>query len=608
MKTMKKKNVITYITTAVLAAAMFTTSVQAEEVPVPERDEIVYVLSDASGAADKVIVSDRFDGITPEEAQQYMAELDEVENVKGDDYWQGVSHKDLPVEMTVTYYLEGNEITPEELAGKSGHLDIRFAFDNKEKHEVTDGDDTVEMYVPFMALTGALLDDEIYDHVEVTNGRAIHYGDHTVVIGYTFPGVQENLEMTREAVDAMHEDNEEEKESNNGVAEILSQTMDKQVQELKDEIAGIEVPSYFEISADVTDFELGSTYTILSNGVFNRFDERMEAEENSGAIDLNTLQMEMNGLTYMLSQLVTGSGELYDGLLELQTGVDTLAGGITELSTGLGTLQESSEELNAGAEQVFEILLEEAQTQIRTAGLQITDLTIENYQTELDGLLENLDGAPLLAQETAREQVTDAVKEQVWGQILTSQGLDAENYESAVTAGMLSDEQKSGLEAALDEQMNSDEIKAVIEENLASEEVQGQIAEAMASAEEGAASITSLKEQLLAYQTFYDGLAEYTNGVDTAAAGAATIDESMPVLQDGVTQLSDGALAISNGMQLLDEEGIQKLTGFMNTDLTILKDRLLKMGELSSSYTSFTDPQEGLVGCVRFLYKTAEIK
>ena len=186
--------------------------------------------------------------------------------------------------------------------------------------------------------------------------------------------------------------------------------------------------------------------------------------------------------------------------------------------------------------------------------------------------------------------------------------MDVESYETAVDAGMISDEQKSGLEAALDEQMNSDEIKAVIEENLASEEVQGQITAAKGTVEAGAASITGLKEQLLAYQTFYDGLADYTSGVDTAAAGAATINENMPDLQDGVTQLSDGAMAISNGMQLLDEEGIQKLTSFMNTDLAILKDRLQAMGELSSSYTSFTDHQEGLEGSVRFLYKIAEIR
>lgn len=89
--------------------------------------------------------------------------------------------------MKMTYYLDGEEITPEELAGKSGKVTIRADYTNKEKAE--NG-----VYVPFAAVTGMMLNKN-FTNVEVTNGKVVSDGNNQVVVGFAFPGLSESLDL-----------------------------------------------------------------------------------------------------------------------------------------------------------------------------------------------------------------------------------------------------------------------------------------------------------------------------------------------------------------------------------------------------------------------------
>lgn len=354
------------------------------------KDETVYVLAGADGSVQKIIVSDWIQNTQKNDTVSDKSDLRNIENVKGEEsyrmdsdnmviwdakgndiYYQGTTEKELPVTMSVSYQLDGKPISVEELAGKSGQVTIRFDYETH-SYEMVELDGKQEkMYVPFAMLTGLLLDSDSFRNVEVSNGKLMNDGDHTIVIGLAFPGLGKNLAL-------------EEK---------------------------IEIPDYVEITADVTEFTLGMTVTIATNEVFEELNEM----ELDSATDLTA---SMTELTSAMTQLIDGSSALYDGLCtllekseELVSGVDQLAAGakalrdgadsleegtaqvkagLESLSSGLSTLSSNSESLNQGAAQVFAMLLSTANQQLAQAGITTTALTMENYAAVLDGVISSL--------------------------------------------------------------------------------------------------------------------------------------------------------------------------------------------------------------------------
>ena len=115
-----------------------------------DKEETVYVKTDANGEEKTVIVSDWLKNFSGEAKIKDATDLTDVENVKGNEtykrgkkdsitwnangkdiYYQGTSDKNLPVSMKVTYYLDGKEISPKKLVGKSGKVKIRYEYENQ---------------------------------------------------------------------------------------------------------------------------------------------------------------------------------------------------------------------------------------------------------------------------------------------------------------------------------------------------------------------------------------------------------------------------------------------------------------------------------------------
>ena len=485
-------------------AKAVTTSMKAEEEKEVSKDETVYVLAGADGSVQKVIVSDWIKNALKEDSIADKSALSDIENVKGNEtytldgsnmtvwdaegndiYYQGSIEKELPVAMTVSYKFDGKSISADELAGKSGKVTIRFDYENRQYETVNIDGKNEKIYVPFGMLTGMLLDSDTFRNVEVSNGKLLNDGDRTAVIGIAFPGLQENLGIDKDKV---------------------------------------EIPDYVEITADVTDFELGMTVTIATNEIFNELDA---AKVDSA----DGLTSSLNELTDGMQQLMDGSSALYDGLCtlldksgELVTGIETLANGAkslkdgaasldegaaqlqkgaADLSSGLNTLASNNASLNGGAKQVFDTLLSTATAQINAAGISVPTLTIENYADTLNSVIASLDETAVynqaLAQVTAaveenrplieqkvtaavREQVeaqvtaavheqvstgvTAAVREQVSEQVIqTAAGMSKSDYEAAVSAGMVSQETQNDVSSAIEAQMQTDDVKALIETN-----------------------------------------------------------------------------------------------------------------------------------------------
>lgn len=179
------------------------------------KEETVYVIAGADGKQQSVIVSDWLKNPNKETSLQDVSDLTDIENVKGDETWtangtsltwdaqgndiyyQGKSETELPVTMNISYQLDGKDIAPAELAGKSGKVTIRFEYENNQYEVRTVNGVSQKVYVPFVALTGALLDTSHFSNVTVSNGKLINDGDRIAVMGMAFPGLQEDLGISK---------------------------------------------------------------------------------------------------------------------------------------------------------------------------------------------------------------------------------------------------------------------------------------------------------------------------------------------------------------------------------------------------------------------------
>lgn len=493
------------------------------------KDETVYVLTGADGSVKKIIVSDWLKNELGSASVADKSDLSDIENVKGDEsytingdnmtvwdaqgndiYYQGNIQKELPVGLSVRYYLDGKSVSPEELKGKSGKVTIRFDYENRQYETVQINGVNQRIYVPFAMLTGMILDNDTFQNVQITNGKLVNDGDRTVVVGLAFPGLQENLNLSRD---------------------------------------DLSIPDSVEITADVTNFSLGMTVTLACNDLFSQL----------GDVDLTSLDSTsaLDQLTGAMDQLLSGSSSLYEGLStlldksgELVSGVEELAqgaaaiksgadsvddgaaqlkAGLADLSSGLNTLSANSEALNSGAKQVFNSLLETAATQIRAKGLNVPDLTIENYAEELNTLIKSLDETtvyetalkqvtdaveaqrPVITQkvtEAVRQQVetkvaaavrqqvtekvtaamqqqvsatvTDTVQQQVAEQVIqAAANMSKADYDAAVAAGIIPQQTQDAVNAAIQAQMGSEAVQSKIAENvsaqMASQAVQSKI-------------------------------------------------------------------------------------------------------------------------------------
>lgn len=377
------------------------------------KDETVYVLAGADGSVQKIIVSDWIQNALGSDAIDDVTQLTGIENVKGNEsytmggdnscvwnangndiYYQGNLDKELPVDVMVSYMLDGQPIAPAELAGKSGKVTIRFDYTNHQ-YELVEIDGRQEkIYVPFAMLTGLILDNDVFTNVSVTNGKIMNDGDRTIVAGLAFPGLQESLGLDRNALD---------------------------------------LPDYVEITANAEGFALETTVTLAVNELFN--DVASTMEDNDNLDDLSELDDKLDELTDAMDQLIGGSFRLYDGLCalldssqELVSGIDQLAAGATQLkqgaedlsvgaaqlqtgsaalNRGLDQLAGQNDELNGGAAQVFQSLLASANSQLAAAGVQAPELTVENYSQVLDGVIAAAGESPAAQQVAALKASLD---------------------------------------------------------------------------------------------------------------------------------------------------------------------------------------------------------
>ena len=548
--------------------------------------EHLYSASGLSGVTDKTTLTDIQNTESDAEFTQNGEEL--VWNTEDTDvYYKGNTDKALPIDVKVTYALDGQEAALEDIIGKSGHLTVTVNLKNNETGTVNVNGKDRTIVTPLITAVGVILGGDAAN-VTAEHGMIESAAKSSVAAFVTLPGVKDSL---------------------SGL--------------LPDEVNSIEdyLQDTVTVEADVEDFTCPQVMVACATstaalGTSNVFDLSSINDLTDG---INQLNDAMSQLMDGASQLVDGTSQLANGVLALLDGANTLNNGAAALDDGLGqltngldTLSANNAALNAGAQQVADGVLASANKTLKEGGLIDEDMTWSNYEAVIDNIL-TMNDKTLAA---GRKKMVRTIWEQAPS--FKDSQLDLALYLSATKTN-------HDLEAALKLMQNFDAsmLTGALEmvtnadaKNTAKAELKYQVENS-----QDMADVRALKTSLSQIQFFVSSVNQYTAGVQTAAdgahsakdgsaqlaAGTKTLYDGVNTLNTGAGQLNDGAGQLNDGLNQFNEEGISKLTGALDQDqLHGLKTVLDEMTDRLNDYTSFAGAPDDAESSVKFVYKTAE--
>lgn len=594
-----------------------------------DKEETVYVFTDATGKQTGITVSEWLKNPENAAALEDYSELTDIQNVKGDEtftdtdnqlvwnangsdiYYQGTTKEETPISVKYTYFLDGEEISPEDLAGKSGEVVIRIDYTNHSKVTTKIDGEQVELYMPFTVATGMILDSEHFSHVEVTNGKMLSDGNRTIVVGVAFPGMDENLKF-----------------------DDLSVNFD------------IDLPDYVEIKADVTDFECEMSLTAAVSDMLSDVDV---ANIGDGEELEKKIEKKLGKIESGTNKLVDGTSQLKDGVGELQTvvtgslssGVDELAvkssqlksQGIDVLANGLSDTESGAGQLSKGAKK-----LDDYMTKLTKSTGEIADggeALVEAYEGE-DGMLagaKKLSGGAATVSDGIG-QLSDGISE-----MYVSLTKNIETYETMLET-TTDPTQRAQLQGAL---IALKEIQSQMDESAITSNTRmlalgaKVVAEGTESLETGAKQLYKGTKKLTGYldqlednagkiseaagtlstgaKRLHAGTVELEKGGKTVQSnmgllvqGIGTLSGGKNELVSGVNELYDGANQLDKGVNQLNEKGVKKISELVDDDLEKVLHRLKKVKKLGDRYDSFAGIAEDKTGTVKFIIKTEGIK
>lgn len=430
-----------------------------------DKDESVYLISDANGNVNKTIVVDHLKNKDKKDTLEDASNLSDIENVKGkekftqsgdkltwqaggkDIYYQGTATAEPPVTQKVTYYLDGKEISPEDLAGKSGKVKIRFDYTNTTSYTETVNGEKQTVSVPFAAVTGLVLGDG-FENIEVTNGKAEVSDSSSVVLGYALPGLKDSL----------------------GIKD-------------KDLDDDVNIPEYMEMTADVENFSMPAAMTFVVNAsdyvstdgidtsdiddmINDLKDASTQLQDGSKTLaeGTDTLADGLSTLQSKLGTFASGVGTLQSGLKTYTDGVSTLSGGLNKLnsnvptlSNGITTLNSSAKSLNDGVALLNATVSAKFTDSEKKTLLDQVHSTLESQKSEIEKQ----------AQTTVASQKT-AIQKQAQSAV-DLQKTDIQKQAQSTVADQKEDIEKKA-QAAVDDQ--KEQIKSVAAETVKQQETE----------------------------------------------------------------------------------------------------------------------------------------
>ena len=355
------------------------------------KSETVYSNLDSNGKEYKTIVSTQLTNEDKSDEITDISNLLNIENTNGDEtfkkegnqivwdsngnniYYKGESDKQLPVECKITYELNGEEISAEELKGKSGNVKIKINYTNNEKHIVSINGKQVTMYTPFIIVAGTKIDNAKNKNIQITNGKIVDNGESTLAVGIAMPGMQENIGISKSKID---------------------------------------IPEEIEISMETEDFEMGNIIAVVA---VKGIDEDLTS-------DLNSMYSQINELANASNEILAGANQLKEGTSELVSGVDQLKDGTGVAYAGSKQIKDEVEESTKNLKNDNTPAIDSKTLEaIKAQAMQSATLSDEQKagiaaQAKVAATLSDEQKAGIAAQAKAGAQITEpqkpAIKEQ----------------------------------------------------------------------------------------------------------------------------------------------------------------------------------------------------
>ncbi len=614
-----------------------------------DKEETVYVQAAPDGTVQKVSVEARLSNPGDGQPIPDRSNLTDIRSTKGDeDYtrngeellwdnhgedveYKGTSTQALPVSVRVSYTLNGKPISPQSLAGKSGRVTIRFDYENHTQQSVTVTRSTgekksknttktkgkekkavqreVTVPVPFVALSTLFLSEDNFSNVEVTNGQVVRTDGQSVVVGYACPGLADGLRL------ADYEPTED-----------------------------IDVPEYVEVTADVTDFSLDFTATVLTPELLNELEQK-------NLDDVDELTEGMRELMDASKELAEGTKELSDGLSKFKSYLGKYTKGVRSAASGAKALQDGLEQLNTQTlqlQQQAEELQTELETQLEQQGedpeqllKQIENLSqvFEEARKELTELSEFAQGVQQYQAtvEQSKDDAQTALSRIDWAELERNSGAEAAQQAAAqveecaeelnlteeqqaqltqrLSAGIdLSDSTKEAQQAVNDAQTALEAIPQSPDLTQGAERLQNSVETLLQQLEQLKPYVETLPALSELLEQMETGLNGYVQGVEQLSQGSSQLSEGLKqlnkagkALNKGFDGAAKGAKELAEGFAEFDEDGIQELGHLAGEELQELADRLRGLQKAGSGYQSFGGLRDGQTGSVRFVVETESV-
>lgn len=569
------------------------------------KTETIYSTLGVSGNVKKTTINTKLTDISKGDIEDYTY-LENIKNLNGhekftrdgekltwkstgkDIFYSGKYNDELPVKVNIKYYLDGEEVKPRDIKGKSGTITMKINFTNNSF------DSKSGMYTPFVVSTTMLIDGENNSNISISTGKVVSTGTKNVVTGISAPGLYESTNL-----------------SNFKDLDTLT------------------------ISYKTTDFSTNEIYFVITPKLLSEVDLSTLDKVDSLNSSLNLLQDSMN-------QLESGANKLNDGTASLKDGVNKLNSGTKSARDGSKKLNDGASSLNSGIKQSLDgakALADgtgKVDTNLQTiiAGIkeQENNLTAKSsaMQEQLKQVteLQQKNQATIDKLTTGNQQIAAGVNAQAskYGLDITSNDfstkleyahsndlIDDNTYKTLASYKASYDnsykasyDNNVGLITLLTYNKTSintmvDSLKSSLSEiNTALTTLDGYLSRLQ---NEGTSMTKSGAQSLYAgLSKIYAGSTALNSGTESLTSGLETLYSGTQTLVSGTNELSSGTSELANGISKINSEGINQLANYGEKAVNY-KNKLKTLTNLSKNYKGFSSDN---ADTTIFVYKIAK--
>ena len=605
------------------------------------KDETVYTNAKSNGEQYQTIVTDHLINEEDEKLLKDMTNLLNIENTSGDEkftqdgeslvweadsndiYYKGETDQELPVKLNIKYELDGKEISSDEIAGKSGKVKITISFENKEEHEVQINGKTEKMYTPFVVATGTYINNDNNKNIEVTNGKAIDDGSKTMVVGLTFPGMQESLNIDKDTLEIPTSIEITMETTNFEMNNIINYTTPKLIEDseldifskLDDIYSKVETlqSASKQIENGAKTLSDGTTTYVEKSEEFNQALNKFSNGVSSANTSYSSIDTGIKNLNAQVPDLTLGTKSLSDNLGAVNNGVKTMSEMLDGSQESMNNLKTVAQNISGGLTQLSAAMKTTDYTeQINKINSQID--TNKKMITTLNTTTEQL--SKVLEDTTLSEATAQAIKAQITANQSTIATLTADNVylNNMITSLNASNTQIEKLKQQVDTLAKgagdvSEGVNGLLDQVGA---LNTNIKGLYTNTGKMAAGANKLYQGTLGLEA---GTTKLAQGSEQMKAGLSTINTSSQALYSANNQLVEGAKTIQSGAAELAEgtaefnkTGIDVICNYITGDLKNLETRAEKLKELSDEYNTFTKLDDENKGKVKFITIVDSIK